>query len=203
MANRPFRPMPARVLSFAAGQAASPAEYLPGDFILTHNDAFAARLIRFGQSLRFHGADRKYIRWNHAAMIVSADGRIIEALGGGVVENSLDKYAQTEYQLVKTDHVVDMPKDREQVVAFARWCLDEPYGWTTIVSIGLSMLTGLKFNFGFDGQCICSGLVARALERTRAIFTRTPSHITPADLAKYFQVEPPPPGTSRGIVPKG
>lgn len=194
--------MPAKVVAFAPGEEARPDDYSPGDFILTHNDGLNAVLIRFGQALRFRGPDQKYTRWNHAAMITTAEGEIIEAVSNGVVRNRLSKYAQTEYRLVKIDHVVDASADRDQIVAFARWCLDEPYGWFTIVSIMLSLLTGCKFNFGFDGQCICSGLVARALERTRAIFNRTPSHITPADLAKYFRVEPPPKGTSKGAAPK-
>jgi hypothetical protein len=37
-----------------------------------------------------------------------------------------------------------------------------------------------------DGTEICSGLVARGEERTRAIFSREPSHVMPADLAKYY-----------------
>ena len=95
-------------------------------------------------------------------MIVSTDGDIIEALGNGVALNHLEKYRSTEYHLVKIDEIIASPADRAQVIAFARWCLDEPYDWLTIVSIILSWLTGCKFNFGFDGQCICSGLVARA-----------------------------------------
>jgi len=51
--------------------------------------------------------------------------------------------------------------------------------------------TGAKFTFGIEGQMICSGLVARSQERTHAIFNRTPSHVMPADLAKYYQVDPP------------
>lgn len=199
---RPVQVVPARVLAFSPGEGAASAQYAPGDFILTHNNGFLARLIRFGQSLRFWGKDRKYIRWNHAAMIVTGDGAIIEALGKGVVMNRLEKYTPTEYQLVSIDTIVAAPADRSQVVAFARWALNEPYGFVTIISIALSLLTGCKFNFGFDGQCICSGLVARALERTNAIFERTPSHMTPADLAKKFNVEPPPKGTSKGEVPK-
>ena len=35
-------------------------------------------------------------------------------------------------------------------------------------------------------QFVCSGLVARALERTGSIFDRDSAHIAPADLAKYF-----------------
>jgi uncharacterized protein YycO len=172
--------------------------FLPGDFILTHGSAWTSRLIRFGQAVRFVGDDRKYARWNHAAMIVSANGNLIEALGGGVEETNLAKYEGTEYHLVR---VMASSEDRDEVVAFAQWCRGQPYGYITIVSIGLSLLTGAKFTFGFDGQSICSGLVARALERTRAIFNRTPSHIMPADLAKFFQVEPPPPESPKGEVP--
>jgi hypothetical protein len=58
------------------------------------------------------------------------------------------------------------------------------------VCIALGLATGGKFTFGFDGQAISSGPVARALERTKAIFNRTPSHIMPADLAMYSQVQP-------------
>jgi hypothetical protein len=202
LSQRPVRPAPAPVRAYRPEERATPDQYAPGDFILTHNNGFQARLIRIGQSLRFWGQDRKYTRWNHTAMIVSSDGDIIEALGDGVVMNHLDKYRSTEYQLVKIDEIVASAADRAQVIAFARWCLDESYDWLTIASIFLSLLTGCKFNFGFDGQCICSGLVARALERTNVIFERTPSHMTPADLAKKFSVEPPPEGTSKGTIPK-
>ena len=125
-------------------------------------------------------------------MIVSDDGDLIEALGAGVKRTKLSKYEQTEYHLVRIEASAE---DRGEVVAYAEWCLDQPYGFLTIISIGLGLLTGAKFTFAFDGQTICSGLVARALERTKAIFNRTPSHIVPADLAKFFQVKPPPPDT--------
>ena len=54
------------------------------------------------------------------------------------------------------------------------------------MSIALSMLTGSRLTFFIDGQFVCSGLVARALERTGSIFDRDSAHIAPADLAKYF-----------------
>ncbi len=185
---------------YSPGEDVDPAQYEPGDFILTHGDTFFSRLIRIGQWLRFHGTDNKYTWWSHAALIVSKDGDLIEALGKGVRRGKLSRYKPTEYHLVRLGAIATA-QDREQAVAFALWCLGEKYGRMTIVSIVLSLLTGGKFNFGFDGQAICSGLVARALERTNAIFNRTPSHIMPADLAKYFNVEPPPPGTDRGKIP--
>jgi uncharacterized protein YycO len=158
-------------------------------------------LIRFGQRLRFSGEDRKYCWWNHAAMIVSSDGDLVEALNAGVRRTHITAYGSTEYTLVHLQPTVANQHDREQSIGFATWCLGQPYDWLTIASISLSLITGGKFTFGFEGQSICSGLVARSLERTSAIFNRTPSHIMPADLAKYFQVEPPPEGTKIGTPP--
>lgn len=158
----------------------------PGDFILTHedNDIFA-RLIHVGQGLRFRGADRPYARWNHAAIITDSLGTIIEALSSGVVFNHIDKYVPREYLVV---HIDATPADRMEAVDFAVSCLHDRYGWQTIISIALSLLTGSKFSFGYDGQEICSGLVARSLERTAAIFPRDASHLMPADLARYYHV---------------
>ena len=85
--------------------------------------------------------------------------------------------------------------DREEAVKFAEWSLGEPYAWLTILSIAIGLLTGGKFTFGYEGQAICSGLVARAMESTKAIFNRNPEDVMPADLAKYYNVEPPTTGT--------
>ena len=120
-------------------------------------------------------------------MIVGGDGMLVEAVGSGVRSMHIDHYKDVEYKVVDISALVEEP-DREEVVAFANWCLDERYGYMTIISITVAILTGSKLIFGIDGQNICSGLVARALERTRAIFQRASSHITPADLAKMFDV---------------
>lgn len=170
----------------------------PGDFVLTHGNAWTSRMIRFGQRLRIRGNDRKYTRWNHTAMIVGSDGTIIEALGRGVTQRNLSAYKPTEYHVVRVEA---SESDREQIVGFAKWAMDQPYGYLTIVSIAVSLLTGGKFSFAFEGQHICSGLVARALERSEAIFNRSPSHIMPADLAKYYGVEPPAAGRDKGRPP--
>jgi hypothetical protein len=187
-AEVPFKPW--SVKRFAPQETASEADFQPGDFILTYSSSLGGRLIRFGQWLRYSGDDKKYIRWNHAAVIETSDGSIIEALGTGVKRHHISKYGPTEYVIVRLDGIVQ-PYDREQIVGFARWCLGEEYGWATIISIGLNMLTGSKFTFGVDGQNICSGMVARALERSNAIFQTMPSHIAPADLAKFFDVPAP------------
>src|SRR4029079_6941881 len=85
------------------------------------------------------------------------------------------------------------PRDVVQVLAFADWVVARHarYGMLTILSLALSMLTGSKLTFFVDGQFICSGFVARAMERTGTLFDRDPVHITPADLAKYYGAQPP------------
>ncbi|MDZ7267245.1 MAG: hypothetical protein ONB48_07930 [candidate division KSB1 bacterium] len=172
---------------YGPGEQAAENEFDPGDFILTQGTQWHNRVIRWGQSLRHRGRYRKYIKWTHAALIVSRQGDLIEAVGSGVRRSHLREYKDVEYRIVHlggiaTDH------DREKMLRFAEWCLGEEYGYATIASIGISLLMGGKFKFGFDGQAICSGLVARALERTGAIFDKDPSHILPADLARYFKV---------------
>lgn len=170
----------------------------PGDFILTHGNEWTSKMIRFGESLRYHGADRKYTYWNHAAMIVDEDGTIVEALGSGVQKRNIGVYTPTERTLVRIEA---SEEDRREVADFALWTVGQSYGFLTIISIAYTLLTGGKFSFSIDGQEICSGLVARSLERTTLIFPHDPAHIMPADLAKMFQVDPPPPGTPKGVIP--
>jgi hypothetical protein len=186
---RPFKPVEREDVE-RFGRGATITNPRPGDFILTHGKAWTSRLIQLGQKLRIHGDDSKYTYWNHAAIFVNANGDIIEALGAGVRERNIRVYQPIEYHVVR---IAAGTEDREEAVRFARSCVDEEYGWVTIASIAMSLLTGTKFSFGFDGQQICSGLVARAMERTWAIFSRMPANIMPADLAKYYQVDPPKP----------
>jgi len=161
----------------------------PGDFILTHSSGWYGTLIRFGEALRYRGADTVFAHWSHAAIFVDESGEIIEALGGGVQKRNISVYDETEYV------VVHLPEgtsalDRQHAVEFADFCLHDPYGWLTIVSIALCLLTGAKFSFGVDGQQICSALVARCLERIGEIFSEDdPWHLIPADLAKHFDVQ--------------
>ena len=171
------------------------ADPAPGDFILTHGGELFSQLIRIGQQLRFRGADQPYTFWNHAALVVSADGTIVEALGSGVERRAIADYDPTQYTVVR---ITASAADRAEAAAFAEASVGHPYGWTTIVSIALSLLTGAKLSFGFNGQLICSGLVARSLERTTAIFEDEPSHIMPAQLAKLYGAIPPAPGTPKG-----
>lgn len=162
-----------------------------GDFILTRGNEWTSQVIRFGESLKYWGANRKYAYWNHAALFVGENGEIVEALGRGVTPGNISKYKSTTYHVVRLEEV--SPEDREHAAEFALHCakIHEKYGYLTIVSIALSLLFGGRLGFGIDGQEICSGLVGRALERTGEIFDVEPWHMMPADLAKAYGVDPP------------
>ena len=159
-----------------------------GDFVLTHGSHWTSWLIQVGQALRYHGDCRRYTYWNHAAIFSDDAGHIIEALGAGVVERHISVYDPADYHVVFL-RMADL--DRDQVVAFARYCRDQEYGYLTVASLVLSLVTGSRLTFGVDGQEICSGLVARALERAGEIFPEEPWHATPAGLAKFYGVNPP------------
>lgn len=177
-----------RTSTFAQG--AEPQQWVPGDFLLTRGHGPVSRMIRFGERLRIHGDDRRYAWFNHAALVVSPDGDLVEALGAGVVRTHASKYRASDYVVVRT-HAA--PHDVRQVLAFADWVVAHRarYGFLTLFSLALTMLTGSKLTFFVDGRYICSGFVARAMERTGTLFDRDPVHITPADLAKYYGAHPP------------
>lgn len=170
----------------------------PGDFLLTHGDTRLNALIRWGQRLRYRGSEAKFAHWSHAALFVDEKGMLVEAQETGVQERNVSVYLNTEYHVV---HLLDATaQERSHAVAFATHCLNDTYGFLTDISLSLTLLTASKFVFGVDGQVICSGLVAQALERTGAIFQYDSWHMLPADLAEAFNVIPEP-GVSRGIVP--
>lgn len=177
-------------------------QYQPGDFILTHTKGVYGFLIRLGQSFRYHGKNAKYARWNHTALIVSETGDLVEALSAGVVRTNISHYKPTERYIVQLASTVADIRDRKQAVDFANYYCGHKYSWLKICSIGLALLTGCKFSFGIDGQFICSGLVASALERTSTIFDRDPSNMCPADLAKHFNITPKSLNASKGSPPR-
>jgi len=178
--------MKAAVERFGPGETASKFE--PGDFILTHRHHMVSKLSRLAQSIR--GRERRYSYWSHAAVIVDPSGALIEAESNGVIRSSLAKYELEEYHLVHLGTTADQ-RDRRQVVAFLESLVGQPFGFLDLVSVGLSLLTGAKLNISYESHLMCSALVARALERTSAIFGDEPAHMLPADLARHYGVEGP------------
>ena len=180
---------PAEYKAFPPGQAVAHGEFTKGDFILTHGSGWIPNLSRFGQRIRFRGQERKYACWSHVALIADDHGGLIEASHDGVQRSDLSQYLETEYHLVRLPEPIANDHDRNQVCTFAETCLHQEYDFLAPFSIAFSLLTGLRIALYYEGQTMCSGLVARALERTGVIFNRNPAHMLPADLARHFQVE--------------
>lgn len=173
------------VWRFGPGQEAQ--TFSPGDFILTHRHRLYSFVVANGQKLAFTGSKRPYAHWSHAALIEDTQGNLIEARDEGVVRHPISEYKHVEYQYV---HVDMDDHDREQAVKFAQACVGQKYGWGTILSLAFCLATGSKFQFGLNGTEICSGLVARSLERGNYIFPKAPNTIMPADLAEMFNILP-------------
>lgn len=158
-----------------------------GDFLLTHAHAWTSRLIRFGERFRYRGVNRPFAYWSHAVAVVSDDGDIVEALGRGVTAGHITKYAGSDYVYVR---VQAKDADRAQMAAFAQSRAGEDYGFMTIISIVFSLLTTGRLRFQLAGTEICSGLVARMLERGDYIWDE-PASVMPADLARFFDITRP------------
>lgn len=170
-----------------AGVTASKDQYQPGDFILTRGDTWYAAAIRFGQALT--GTDKRYCRVNHAALIVSGDGDILEALANGITPGNLSKYHDNDYIVVRLKPEVTNDWARINMMRFANHAKNSKYDWIDIFSICLTVLTAGRFKimFGTANRMICSAFVATALLRTGFVFEKDANHIMPSDLAEIFE----------------
>jgi len=166
-------------------QGQEPVKFVPGDFILVSTTGFLARCIRFGQFFRYHGEMRSYAHWNHTAMIIDADGTIVEAAGRGVRVRNISEYKENEYYLVNTRL---NKQSREQTVAAAKSFIKDKYSFLTILSIAIQLVTGIELQISLGNTVICSGLVSQALWAGGIVFKNNPYLQMPADLAACFEV---------------
>lgn len=169
---------------YAAGKARE-GDYRCGDLLLTHRTQWVNKLISFGQRLRY---SREYAYYTHAVLVLDKEGNTAEAIASGVARGHVSDYNDTEYHYI--DAVVD-DHDASQVRAFAEDVLTSrwQYGYLTIVCVILSLLTGSKLVFGLASSAICSGFCADALTRGGYIFETPPAFMTPAGLAKEFDIK--------------
>jgi hypothetical protein len=160
----------------------------PADLLLIRSTSWLGRLIRLFQRIRFRSeADRPFAYWNHAALIVSSHGHLIEVVHCGVVLRKLEKYRNEEYHYVYLDL---SNSDRSQAVNFACSCLRQRYGLSAFLLLALSVLLGDRFKVPDRGQQGCVALIVRALQHAGIRFQQRPLDMTPADLAKRFGVNP-------------
>jgi hypothetical protein len=182
--------------SVSAGPAVGAGEpmrgFEPGDFLLSRAHGVKHRIIKWGQALRLSQDDKCFAGYTHAALVVSADGQLIEAIGEGVRRGSLADYVSGNeiYQVVR----IEAPAEaRQRVIDFAEHVLAAraPYAGLAILCTTVWAFTGSRLLFFMDGSHTCSGLVAAALERMGATFGTNAARVTPAQLAVFFSAPRP------------
>lgn len=180
------------------------SELLPGDVILTRSNSVVGSLIRFGERARFAGwpaalhwlikfvlrisqPDELSDPWwaNHAAVYIG-DGQLIEALADGLTLSPVSKYSQSIHVPLAGLRPDVTDTDRAQAVGFARTQLarHDRYGWLSIASIVVQLLTPLRLDLSWDGALICSAFAGQCLEHAGVLLpTRSSLTTMPADLA--------------------
>jgi hypothetical protein len=163
--------------------------YTPGDLLLVNDYSggsdLLGNLIRAGERARY-GQASDYTRWTHSAVIVSADGDLVEALADGIDRTNIRKYAKVQTLVVSPPIPADDPR-RAFAVRFALAQVGTEYDVLDFVALAFSLLTGLKVSVHSDGRFICSGLCARATEAMTDHGYPYPSEaMLPADIGDHW-----------------
>lgn len=194
----------------AGGTEPAPVPLRPGDLLLTRSHGTIGSLIRFGERIRYHGwwnalrhgaahlvgaaaePELDDPAWcNHVAVYVG-DGMLIEALAAGLTLTRADKYAPGDYRIARleaADRAVG-PFERQNAVAYARAQLarHSRYGWLSIASIVLQLLTPLRLDVSWDGAVICSAFAAQCWEHAGIILpTRSALTTMPSDFWEWVR----------------
>ena len=165
----------------------------PGDFVLIHGYSPIGFLARWIQRRQFNSADWQYTYWDHAALVVSTDPDIIEARGLGVVRRHLSQYKPTQFAVVPVNVTIAA---RRRIVENAQSALGVRYGFASILGITLSAVVGREIHPHALNEQTCSSLVVRALQQGGLLPGVEPSHVVPAELARWWHVEKPVPPAS-------
>lgn len=163
----------------------------PGDIVLCHSSGVLPWLIRVFERLRYRKGSEP--RWNHAAMLVypAADNVPGEFEDWCVIEAEVHGVQYAWLSSMGEHIVLDSRLDqrgRDLAVAYANVALGSNYGFLTIASIIVNLLTPAIWQVTRPGTFICSGLVAHALEHGGYFFPLKweTDEVMPADLAFLF-----------------
>lgn len=175
---------PYEVWTFAPGQEIG--DFQPFDIMLTRRlDSFMGKAIAL--------VDGGF--YCHANMGYKSPGFLAEALEWGVEVEHINKYQNHFYAIIRLTDLSQEEKDAMQAFMDATlWANRNRYGYSIIAAILLSSITGLKIQFGDNtGSKICSGFDCMTLKSgvKKIQFPKTPSFMTPNDMAEYFGVPQP------------
>ena len=153
----------------------------PGDIGFAKTNGIMGRAIRFGEELRWHRGSI----WNHAFIVDRIEDGVvyvIQAEAAGVTsDKTLDSVApKGVYVTMRPPQSVDV----ESLLAFARQEVGSHYGWLSIASAILDILTPGWFpSFRRGNSWICSAITAEALRaggwlhRWSDIYVVTPAQL--------------------------
>lgn len=168
---------------------------LPGDVALLHGKGPVESAIRWAETRRY-GKWSPEANWNHAALVVSADGDLIEARTAGLrtLSKGLGLYLGDRSSTVLVvrppyggantlnSELIRYGSDAAIHWATTRLAEREKYGFFAIASICLAWSTQTKLRFGLTGEAICSGFVSQALEFGGIDMGDDPQWNSPADI---------------------
>jgi hypothetical protein len=126
-----------------------------GDLVFMHSSGMIGRAIRLAEEIRW----RRGSSWNHVAILdqkTLTGWTLIQADAPGVTRGGP---LTGEYSIVQ----LPVGVDRARVLQFARAQVGRKYGFVTIVSILVSILTPRFFNVMWPNTWICSALGAESL----------------------------------------
>ena len=185
----------AEVRYFGPGEHCSDPR--PGDLVLVRSPGWPAAVIRFGERLRCRGRDRSFARVNHAATVLGR-GIVQEMAGGGGQLTALASWRQQSYAVVHVTTATD--EQRRAAVAAARWYVNVPYGWPSIVSDAVYVLSGLPIALAVGQSVVCSADASSAQRCLGLIPDKPDVAVLPSDLARWYRVFLPDPRLTRGAA---
>lgn len=170
------------------------SDYQPGSFFLVNVHGLAGFGIGLGQALA--GAPSRY---EHAGMIIGADGSTVEARPGGAIIGNVSAY-EGRALLVSDGPVLgrtvyrDEQMARSAVVAEARRLVGVPYSALDYVALAALHLhlpsKWIRQRVQSSGHMICSQLVDAVYARAGIhLFDdgRLPGDVMPSDLAAWAE----------------
>ena len=134
---------------------------VPGTLVFAHTTGIMGRIIRLGERIRW----RSGAFYNHVAIVDRIEGDkvfIIQAEARGVTNTAtLNEVAPGgKYLLVN----LPIGIDPSQVIEFARQQVGSQYGWWSIISVAIDIITPSWFpSVRRPGTWICSALSGESL----------------------------------------